>query len=154
MPKTPDSVALVAFLANRRRFPDLALVVVKPMGSGEYVMDDGAVAIRPVATVGACAWIELIPSSWSEPLRDRVESVLGSEGEQNVSVPSAVQAQRLLGRQTPADHLQARPAASRATERPRRRPASPRARRWCRGGFGHRSESNPGPGSAGRTTTR
>ena len=44
LPKTPDSVALAAFLARRRRadplrFPELSLVIVKLMGSGEYVAE-------------------------------------------------------------------------------------------------------------------
>ncbi|MDZ7589766.1 MAG: RNB domain-containing ribonuclease [Rubrivivax sp.] len=44
LPKTPDSVALAAFLAKRRRadplrFPDLSLVIVKLMGSGDYVVE-------------------------------------------------------------------------------------------------------------------
>lgn len=44
LPKTPDAVALDAFLSARRladplRFPDLSLSVVKLLGSGEYALE-------------------------------------------------------------------------------------------------------------------
>jgi len=44
LPSQPDSAALEQFLAKRRRvdpltFPDLSLVIVKLMGSGEYVLE-------------------------------------------------------------------------------------------------------------------
>jgi exoribonuclease-2 len=55
LPQTPDPVALEAFLARRRqadplRFPDLSLVIVKLMGSGEYVVEQAGVA--PVGHFG------------------------------------------------------------------------------------------------------
>jgi exoribonuclease-2 len=55
LPQTPDPVALEAFLARRRkadplRFPDLSLVIVKLMGSGEYMVEQAGGA--PVGHFG------------------------------------------------------------------------------------------------------
>jgi exoribonuclease II len=55
LPNEPDSHALELFLAKRRqadplRFPDLSLVIVKLMGSGEYVVEQPGAA--PVGHFG------------------------------------------------------------------------------------------------------
>ena len=55
LPPTADPIALEAFLARRRqadplRFPDLSLVIVKLMGSGEYVVEQSGGA--PVGHFG------------------------------------------------------------------------------------------------------
>jgi exoribonuclease-2 len=55
LPPQPDSLALEKFLSRRRkadplRFPDLSLVVVKLMGSGEYVVENPGA--RPVGHFG------------------------------------------------------------------------------------------------------
>ena len=55
LPAAPDARALEGFLARRRkadplRFPDLSLVIVKLMGSGEYVVEQPGVA--PVGHFG------------------------------------------------------------------------------------------------------
>jgi exoribonuclease-2 len=55
LPNEPDARALEDFLARRRkadplRFPDLSLVIVKLMGSGEYVVEQAGVA--PVGHFG------------------------------------------------------------------------------------------------------
>ena len=55
LPQAPDARALEVFLARRRqadplRFPDLSLVIVKLMGSGEYVVEQPGAA--PVGHFG------------------------------------------------------------------------------------------------------
>ena len=55
LPMEPDARALEDFLARRRkadplRFPDLSLVIVKLMGSGEYVVE--AAGVAPVGHFG------------------------------------------------------------------------------------------------------
>jgi exoribonuclease-2 len=58
LPAQPDSQALEAFLAKRRqadplRFPDLSLVIIKLMGSGEYVVEQPGV--EPIGHFGLAA---------------------------------------------------------------------------------------------------
>ncbi len=58
LPAQPDSRALEAFLAKRRRadplrFPDLSLVVIKLMGSGEYVVEQPGA--EPIGHFGLAA---------------------------------------------------------------------------------------------------
>jgi len=58
LPQQPDSKALEAFLAKRRRadplrFPDLSLVIIKLMGSGEYVVEK--TGAEPIGHFGLAA---------------------------------------------------------------------------------------------------
>jgi exoribonuclease-2 len=58
LPQQPDAGALALFLARRRkadplRFPDLSLVIVKLMGSGEYVVEQPGAA--PIGHFGLAA---------------------------------------------------------------------------------------------------
>jgi exoribonuclease-2 len=58
LPPQPDARALEAFLAKRRRadplrFPDLSLVIIKLMGSGEYVVEQPGA--EPIGHFGLAA---------------------------------------------------------------------------------------------------
>jgi exoribonuclease-2 len=115
LPSQPDSKALSVFLAKRHqadplRFPDLSLIVVKLMGSGEYVVE--APNAEPIGHFGLAVQDYTHSTAPNRRYPDLITLRMLKAALKNTQPPYSIQDLRLL-----AEHCSQQEDAARKVER-------------------------------------